>query len=266
MSSPFLKSMVPPFLWNIGKDVKRRLLRSVDHYAYAPRGWATPLPAKSQDYWHALIARQRSECETLIARIQRGEPALTADRQDVKHVIFGYVLAMTAHEKPRVTVLDYGGNLGDYYWLARALVPDVALEYHCKELPNMAAAGQAVSPAVFWHTDDSCLARRYDLAMFSGVMQYLPEWQDILRRAAAATDNYLFVTDVATVRTVPGFLATERSGGATGLYQLLNRDEIIGTIQRTGLRLIREFEMDPHPMIAHAPEQPTRAGWLFQRA
>ena len=260
-----MQSILPPLLWNAGKDLKRRLFRSVDHYAYVPGGWATKLPVKSQDYWNTFIARQRSECETLIARVQRGEPVLAVEGQDVRHVTFGYVLAMTARERSSVSVLDYGGNLGDYYWLARAWVPGVALEYHCKELPEVAAAGQQVSPAVIWHTDDSCLARRYDLVIFSAVLQYLPEWQDMVRRAAAATGNYLFVTDVATVRTVPGFLATERSGGATSHYQVLNRDELIDAIQRTGLRLVREFEIDRHPMIANAPEQPARAGWLFAR-
>ena len=130
-----LESVVPPLLWNIGKDFKRRLVRSVDHYAYAPRGWATPLPggANSQEYWTTFITRERSACEALIARVRAGEPAWTPDGGDnLKHVIFGYVLALAGRDKPKVTVLDYGGNLGDYYWVGRALVPGVELDYHCK--------------------------------------------------------------------------------------------------------------------------------------
>ena len=50
--------------------------------------------------------------------------------------VFGYVLALAARTNRGLTVLDYGGNLGDYYWLAEALVPDVELDYHCKELPR----------------------------------------------------------------------------------------------------------------------------------
>ncbi len=71
-SKRILKSIVPPLLWNIGKDFKRRLLRSVDHFAYAPQGWSTRLPrgANSQDYWSTFITRERAECEGLIARVQ----------------------------------------------------------------------------------------------------------------------------------------------------------------------------------------------------
>ena len=47
-SKRILKSIVPPLFWNIGKDFKRRLLRSVDHFAYAPQGWSTRLPGGRQ--------------------------------------------------------------------------------------------------------------------------------------------------------------------------------------------------------------------------
>ena len=49
---------------------------------------------------------------------------LTDGDGNVKHVLFGYVLALAAAQQQRLTVLDYGGNLGDYFWLAKALVPD----------------------------------------------------------------------------------------------------------------------------------------------
>jgi putative methyltransferase (TIGR04325 family) len=109
------------------------------------------------------------------------------------------------------------------------------------------------------------LKRRYDLVLFSGVLQYLPDWPATMRRAADAAVAYLLITDVPAVRGVPGFVATQRNDGERTLYQSLNRDELVDTIQRAGLRLVREFELGPHPRIAHAPEQPTSMGWLFQR-
>jgi len=241
------------------------MLRSVDHFAWAPDGWATTLPAKSRVDWSAHLSRQRSECETLIARLQRGEPALSTDGDDVKHVIFGDVLALSAREKSTVTVLDYGGNLGDHYWLATALVPGVQFEYHCKELPAIAAVGRELSPAVIWHTDDACLLQKYDVVMFSSSLQYLPEWKDILGRAAAAAREYLFLSNTPTVQNVATFVATERTAKMTNLLWQLNRAEVVETVASAGLRLIQEFAMGPYPQVANAPEQPTCAGWLFQR-
>lgn len=263
-----LESIVPSLLWNLGKDFKRRLLRSEHRIAYAPKGWATPLPAgaSSQDYWTTFITRERSACEKLIARVHAGEPVLARDGDEhLKHVTFGDVLALAAGRKQKVTVLDYGGNLGDYYWLGKALVPGVDLEYHCKELPALAEVGRQMSPAVTWHTDDACLAQPHDLVMFSSSLQYLQEWQDILRRAAQGTRGYLFLSDVPTVREVPAYVVTQRSAGATNLHFQLNRAEILDTVAGAGLRLVREFDMGAHPPVANAPEQPRCLGWLFHR-
>lgn len=261
-----LQSIVPPVLWSIGSGFKRRIVRSTTFFQYAPKGWDTPLPGTNQDYWNTFIDRERSLCEALIASERTGEPLVVVEEDALKHVTFGYVLAMAAREQPRITILDYGGNLGDYYWLGKMLMPEIELDYHCKELPTIAGAGREISPAITWHIDDDCLAQPYDLVMFSSSLQYLTEWRAILQRAAAATRRYLFLSDTPCVRNVPTFVATERSGGVTNLHWQLNRADVVSTVHGTGLRLVREFAMGPYPPVANAPEQPTRAGWLFERA
>lgn len=263
-----LKSIVPPLLWNIGSRVKRRVVRSTTLFEYAPRGWATPLPngAKNTDYWPAFLAQEQQFCAALIARVRVGEPLVYPD-DDTKsnYAVFGYVLALAARQRQTLSVLDYGGSLGEYYWLGSALVPGLQLEYHCKELPALADAGQRMSPEVIWHTDDACLAAQYDLVMFSSSVQYLPAWHDILYKAAQSARSYLFLSDVPTVRDVPTFVSTQRTDGHTGLHMAVNRSEIIATAERARLRLVREFPMGDHPPIVNAPEQPTCTGWLFRR-
>lgn len=263
----WLKPMVPPVLWSIGRDVKRRFVRTVDHYAYAPEGWDTPLPAGggNEAYWGAFIARERESCRALIARARANHPVLPPDGETLKYLAFGYALALAARRKDGISLIDYGGNLGEYYWIGKALVPGVALEFHCKELPAIAAAGREVTPEAIWHTDDTCLAGSYDVVMFSGSLQYLPDWKAVLHGAATATRSYLLLSDIPSVREVPTYMITQRSGGVTNLQYLLNRSEIIDIVQNAGLRLLREFTMSSHPPVANAPEQPMSTGWLFGR-
>src|SRR6185436_18086320 len=73
-----LQTLMPPLLWNFGKACKRRLFTSVDHKAYAPRGWATPLPGgvDRHAYWATLIDRERAVYERFVARVQGGESLL----------------------------------------------------------------------------------------------------------------------------------------------------------------------------------------------
>ncbi|MNC90202.1 hypothetical protein D3C83_62720 [compost metagenome] len=102
--------------------------------------------------------------------------------------------------------------------------------------------------------------------MFTSSIQYLPDWQDVLRRAAIASRKYLLLSDVSTVRGVAAFVATSRSSGLTTLEIQLNRDEIVKTIEAAGLRLFREIPVGAPPFIAHAPEQPRNVSFVFQRA
>lgn len=252
------------------KSIVNRLSRSADRLELAPNGWATALPAgaSSQDYWSHFIARERTACETLMARVRAGEPILALDEDErVKRTTFGEVLAMVARDKQHVTVLDVGGNLGDYYWIGRALVPGVALDFHCKDLPAIVDAGRQINPAVTFHTDDECLDRPYDLVMFSSSLQCLPDWQSVLLRAARAVraGDYLFLSDVAVVRVAPSFVILQSSGGVANLQNQLNQSELVHAVERAGLRVVREFDMGAHPPIANAPEQPTCRGWLIQR-
>lgn len=262
-----LKPMLPPLLWQAGKDLKRRLFPSVDHYAYAPDGWQTRLPAGGGNdaYWSTFVRREREVCEALIACVRAQSPTLTPDDDMMKYLAFGFVLALAARHTDKLTVIDYGGNLGEYYWIGKSLVPGIELEFHCKELAAVAAAGREVSPDVIWHTDDKCLTRSYDLVMFSASLPYLPDWQTILQQAARAARGYLFLSDIPSVRHVPTFVITQRTGGVTHLQYLFNRSEIIDTVERSGLRLRHEFVMGEHPPVARAPEQPMSVGWLFSR-
>ena len=261
-----VKTIVPPLLWNIGRAWKQRLMPSTDRLAVAPRGWNTPRAGGGNEaYWTRFISRERAWCERLIARVRADDPVLASDDAILGYLAFGYVLALAARQQDTITVLDYGGNLGEYYWISKALLPGVKLEYHCKELPAVAAAGRDLTPDVIWHTDDRCLDDTYDLVLFSASLPYLQDWQAVLRQAAGATRQYLFLADTPSVREVPTYVITQRSGGVITLGYLFNRSEIVDTVQRAGLRLIRDFTMGPHAPVANAPEQPLYAGLLFAR-
>ena len=93
------------------------------------------------------------------------------DREDMAAhnmlISFAYALARAAHGRERVSVLDWGGGLGHYAILARAVLPGVEYEWHCREVPSVARAGTKVNPEVTFHEDDGCLERGYDLVLVS---------------------------------------------------------------------------------------------------
>lgn len=169
-----------------------------------------------------------------------------------------------------LSVLDWGGALGHHRILARRLLPELDLDYHCRELPAVCAAGRAVHPEVTFHEADDCLSRRYDLILASNSLQYQQDWRRLLGRLASAAGGWLFLTRVPIATRNPSFVVLQRAhpyGYATEtLGWVLNREELLCAAGEAGLELEREFLIHPPWEIAGAPEQVSHAGFLFRVA
>lgn len=184
-------------------------------------------------------------------------------------VSFAYVLARAAHGRETISVLDWGGGLGHYAVVARAVLPEVALDWHCREVPSVARAGAAANPDVTFHADDGCLERTYDLVLASSSLHYEPAWQGLLARLAGSTAGHLLVTRVPVALAAPSFVVLQRAGayGYATEYcgWVLARDELLAEAAATGLELERELLLDAWLSAEGAPEDPIgHRGFLFR--
>jgi len=184
-------------------------------------------------------------------------------------VSFAYVLARAAHGRDRLTVLDWGGGLGHYAVVARAVLPEVELDWHCREVPSVAHAGRAVNPEVTFHEDDTCLDRTYDLVLASSSLQYEPDWQKLLGGLAHATSGFMLVTRIPVAVEAPSFVVLQRAaayGYATEyLGWVVSREALLAEASRAGLALDRELLLDAWLSAAGAPEDPIgHRGFLFR--
>ena len=278
ISKASLRRFLPPILLEIYRFLKRALRLSDNLLTYAPQGWKTRIPEATgrEVASGAGVALERIGWDPLIRRLQDSPVPLVTDdggAPDILRVFydhnafmtFGYVLALAARHEKALRVLDYGGSLGYFHSVGSAMVPDIELDYHCKELPEVARVGKIVSPEVTWHTDDSCLDLSYDLVIFSGSLQYIEGWRDVLSRAAQATSKYLYLTRVSVVEHGAGYVAMQRYAGGTMLHEQFNKRELLETLERTGLQLVREFWVGNHPRIENAPCEPAYYGCLLRR-
>jgi putative methyltransferase (TIGR04325 family) len=176
--------------------------------------------------------------------------------------------AVRAGSRATLSVLDWGGALGHHRVLAGRLLPEIDLEYHCRELPAVCAAGRAVHPEVTFHDTDDCFSRGYDLILASSSLQYQQDWQRLLRQFANAADGWLFLTRVPVVTHHPSFVVLQRVdayGYATEtLGWAFNRDELLGAAGELGLELEREFLVHPPWEITGAPDEVSHAGFLLR--
>jgi putative methyltransferase (TIGR04325 family) len=184
---------------------------------------------------------------------------------------FAYVLARAAHRREELSLLDWGGGPGHYCLIARALLPDVPLDYHSKDVAKLAALGRELVPGAQFHDDDSCLDRRYALVVASGSLQYAEDWRGLLARLGAAAHPYLYVTRLPVALHAPSFVVVQRPyayGYDTEyLGWVLSRGELLEAAEGALLRLEREFLLVDEAEVAGAPESPVQhRGFLFSRA
>jgi putative methyltransferase (TIGR04325 family) len=286
------KQLTPPLLWNSlkrakdrfrpgpGADSEPQVEQEPPEWEYVPEGWARP--AKGWDT-EAVVAAYRERWPSYVAalaaprplgvyhEVVAGESVEENDREAHNMLVsFAYVLARVARGRDRISMLDWGGGLGHYLALSRAVLPDLQVEYHCRELPAVAAAGRDLFPEAFFYSDDSCLVRRYDLVLASSSLQYAETWQETLQDLAAATHSYLYATRVPLALRVPSFVVLQRAyryGYETEyLGWVLNRGELLEQAESAGLSLLREFLLFGQIDAEGAPERPVEhRGFLFAR-
>jgi len=271
-----MKLFVPPVVFR-GVHYIQNLFRKPD-LEYAPDAWQTRLTNGENKGWNvdSVIDTEKSKWECFCRNLEGAGPLgfshEYSDLADIRnpnfhnvHISYAYVLALAARKKDHISVLDWGGALGHYYLVGKAVLPDVAIDFHVKELPLMANTGKQLNPEVHFHDDENCLQRDYDLIMITGSLPYMQEWADALKRIAQSVKEYLYVARLPIVEHSPSFIAIQRLYNSQMLHQVINQAEFLDAVKETGLGLVREFVIGDRPYIKGAPEQCEIRGWLFKR-
>jgi putative methyltransferase (TIGR04325 family) len=279
-----VKLFIPPILIK-GAQTVQNLFQKPDLYTlgfhcleYAPNGWQTKLNNGQHKGWSvdSVIDTEKAKWDIFCRNLEGSGPlGFSHEHTDLSvirnpnfhnvHISYAYVLALVAHKKDSISVLDWGGALGHYYLLGKAVLPDVEIDFHVKEVPLMAKAGEKLNPEVHWYDDETCLERDYDLVMMTGSIPYMEDWAHVLHRIARSIKGYLFISRLPVVEQSPSFVAIQRLYNSQMLHQQINQTELLETVRETGLTLVREFVVGDRPYIKGAPEQCEVRGWLFKK-
>lgn len=291
------RQLLPPVITNALVRMMRG--RERPEWEYVPDGWRgdpspQPSPRKRGEGasgWNvdSVVRAQRAKWDRFVALIgERGgtsplavyhEVATLSNDSLVAHhtfMTYGYVLALAARSAAapadnRLSILDWGSGLGHYFVVSRALLPDVTLDYHARDVPMLCEAGRKTVPEITFHDTDAdafATPRRYDLVLASGSLHYHEAWRDILRGFSAASRRHVYVARVPIVHRAPSFVVMQRphASGYDTEYQgwFFNREEFLAGAREAGLRLVREFLADERPYAHGAPEQCEFRGFLFE--
>lgn len=271
--------LLPPIVVQVIAKVINRFRQP--EWEYIPKGWEA---AKNNDAikgWQVESIRNTHirRWPSFIASLQGTGPfgqsmeALDNHRPDLSShnmmMTYAYALNLAAVGKTQLSMLDWGGGIGHYFFISRAMRPDLTLNYHCKDFPVFAEYGKTLIPDAHFHSSDSWQNQRYDFVLASSSLQYSEDWCTVLTQLAAVTQNFLLLTRLPLVRHVPSYVMVQRPyayGYQTEyLGWCLNRSEVLTCAEQSGLKLVREFVVETPPHIDNAPEQCDYWGFLFKR-
>jgi putative methyltransferase (TIGR04325 family) len=239
--------------------------RKTDHI----RGWNVARVVKSQRARWRAYADSLAGTGPLGINHEEAEKPNSGNLRDHNTLItFAYVLALSAHRKQCLSVLDWGGGLGHYYLLSRAVLPGVEFDYFCYDVPLLCRAGPEVLPQVhFVENREECFSRSYDLVLASSSVWYEENWRSLLDGLTAIANPYLYITRMVFVERHASYVAIQRTPTSTYrteyLCWILNREEFLGYVCSQGMKLVREFLICNAQHIHRAPEQGDYRGFLF---
>jgi putative methyltransferase (TIGR04325 family) len=269
-----LERLLPPIV----TDRTKRLL---SEWEYVPGGWPTARGPAANGWDIQSVAAAQVEHWPVLARNLDGSGPLGVshlpsqrtreDRADHNAMMsYAYVLARAARHKQAVSILDWGGGVGHYYLYSKALLPELAIHYHCYDVPTLCGVGKKLVPDAEFHAGaDNLAGKRFDLVISSSSLHYFQDWQNTARWLVDRTGSFLYVARLPVVTHTPSFVVRQRpygQGYETEFFSwFINRTELNACIRAAGLELIREFVFAEDWIVRGAPEQGESRGFLYQR-
>jgi putative methyltransferase (TIGR04325 family) len=275
--------VTPPIVLDALRIVRARfqsMPETTIEWEYIPEGWSYIESHPEVRGWNVVdvLETYKAKWPNFIKMVEGHGPLgiahesnLTSKEEINSHntiMVFAYALALASRKKQSVSMLDWGGGIGHYFLLAKAVLPSVSVDYHCKDVEILARHGQSLFPEQHFYSTDDCLQRQYDFVLSSGSLHFSQDWEDVFYGLAKATEKYFLLTRLPIVQKAESFVFVQRpyayGYGTEYLAWCLNRSDIINLAENANLDLVREFIIGERPNIVNAPEQCQYRGFLFQ--
>lgn len=202
------------------------------HYDDAPKkggGFDT-------DFWrNRNKGRVVAELETL--RVHGQVPDCAKFREYVLPV----VVAMAAEGRERLSILDFGGGMGNGFVPLLADLPALeCIDYVIVDNDRLCDAARPLFEGSVAPTFRSTLPgpeTRFDLVHAGSVLPYIRDWKELLARLLTHQPRHLLLSDLLA-GSFPTFATVQNSFGDTIPHWFFNLDEVIETVEGLGMRLL----------------------------
>ena len=135
--------------------------------------------------------------DVVFAKTVRYIKILSHDKSVSKNELNFLFFLTQLFTKDAISVIDVGGACGAHYFFLRKMLPDaVHLTWRVVETPAMAKkASHLARDELSFHTDikEAAHGRMVDAVLVSGVLQYLPDPYDFLKKILGVKPGYISI-------------------------------------------------------------------------
>lgn len=158
-----------------------------------------------------------------------------------------------------LAVLDWGGGFGEFHACARALWPDLAIDWHVRDLEVVCDYGAAAfSDTVFHPDDDAAFARRYDVALALGALHHAADWRASLAGLLRAAQRFVVITDLPMSDTGADLFIQEQPfgflPGVRFAAHVVPTPTVRGLLAEAGWETVREHTAGAAPTTGDGPQ------------
>lgn len=275
-----IKSICPPILWDFFKKNLGYIINA--HWEYMPNGFESRIITNGWDIQSIVDLQVKKWAlfkKSVFSSKALGINHESSDQDNVFDLVshntllsYGFVLLLSANNKSKVKVLDWGGGIGHYGIIGQSLLnsTEVQLEYYCYDLEKFCDAGVVLNPDFKYFSNMNFIDNsNFDLVLVSSSLWYENDWKHVLKNLINVTSGYLYITRMNFINVNPSYVAIQRPsmlGYKTEyLCWIFNENELIEYAKSLGLKYLKEFYIGPSFPIFKAPEQGKYKGFLFKK-
>jgi len=125
--------------------------------------------------------------------------------EDYNYQFLSSLFMVAAQTGGKLRVVDFGGSLGSSYWQNRKLLRKICkdISWRVVEQSTYLEAAQKLlylEPLTFYPSiAEACQNGKPDVIVFSSVLQYIENFQDILTQAVGAKPEFVFIDRTPTL-------------------------------------------------------------------
>lgn len=190
-------------------------------------------PGFAGETYRERSLRAANEC---LAALEVGKSIPSFYKQ--RSTLLPLTVAMMRGSNQSVKILDFGGGLGiGYMTLVESLPSCQNIEYSILEVPEINKAGTGLLGNHVKYIENLPLSNDFDLIHSASALQYIDNWQGLLKQLMSLNPKYIYLSDVFA-GAINNFVTLQNYYGSRIPHWFLNFEELRNVFEKQGYRLI----------------------------